>query len=478
MPQIPYDREYFNAILQNYDGSIIVADNRGAILCCSYGLCKLTDLPYSELIGTTLYELCDRGVFSNSVVVECIETQKRVQTFLYAYNDPNRGIYAYAVPIFNNKGELWRVVAFSQDENTSKIYFSRMENIYKQHMASSLNSAMNRQNHTFITKSPASKLAFELAEQIARLDTNIIIYGESGTGKEVLAKFIHENSSRHDQIFVPVNCASIPEALIESELFGYEKGSFTGADKNGKIGLLELAHNGTLFLDEIGEMPLCLQPKLLRFLESGEIRRLGGKEVKRLNIRIIAATNRNLLDMVNHGTFRSDLYYRLNIFPLTLPPLRNRTEDIEPLIHLFLDNYNRKYMKAAVITEEFLNFAMNYNWPGNIRELKNIVHRYVITNCKLKLNDMPEIAYSPCKKKALRTAAAANNESNEAMLTHKEFIRQCELDYFKKILAQTNGNITKVSAITGLHISGIYKKLEKLEIEYRDYKKTAEKSSL
>lgn len=477
-----YNETYFSEILDNYDGSIIVADAKGTILCCTKGTCKLTGLNFDQLLGTTLFNLVDRGIFSNSVIVECIQTQASTQAFLYAHNDPHEGIYAYAEPIFDSDGQLIRVIAFSQSENTSKIYYNRMESIYKKKITESLNYAMNTNSQPFIAESPASNHIFSLAEQIAHLDTNILICGESGTGKEVLAKYIHANSSRKDQIFVPVNCASIPEALIEAELFGYEKGSFTGADKNGKIGLFELANNGTIFLDEIGELPLHLQPKLLRVLESAEIRKLGGKDVKKLNIRILAATNRNLLDMVNQGTFRSDLYYRLNIFPLHLPPLRRRPEDIEPLIYHFCDKYNQKYKKTTPITNDLLTFAKNYDWPGNIRELKNIVQRYVITDGNLQFNSLPEIVnpslfpMDSCDTDSTNSienidiAPSSHTLQSQELPQHKEFIQECERKYFTKILTMADGNIAKVSALTGLHISGIYKKFEKLGIDYRKYK--------
>lgn len=466
-----YNEVYFQEILNNYDGSIIVADEKGTILCCSKGTGILTNLPPNELIGTTLYELCDRGIFSNSVIVECIETQKITYTFLYAHNNPHEGIYAYAIPLFDENGKLKHVIAFSQNENISKIYYSKMETL-KKRISQSLNFTMTNICPFFIAESPASSHIFDLADQISHLDTTVIIYGESGTGKEVLAKYIHANSFRKDQIFIPVNCACIPESLMESELFGYEKGSFTGADKNGKIGLFELANNGTIFLDEIGELPLSLQPKLLRVLEESEIRRIGGKDVIKLNIRIIAATNRNLLEMVEQGTFRSDLYYRLNIFPLHLPNLRRRPEDIEPLIRHFLKQYNQKYQKSAVITDELLTFAKSYDWPGNIRELKNIIHRYVITDGKLQFNHLPETTEHNIQ---VLSSAPADNcipciTAQEVPLPHKEFMNECERKYFEKILTMTNGNISKVSAITGLHISGIYKKMEKLGIDYRKYK--------
>lgn len=223
--------------------------------------------------------------------------------YLLINHDPNCGIYAYSVPIFDETGELVRVIAFSQSESFSSEYNTYMEETSK-YMRKLLNTIINTQDiPSYIAVDPHSKNIFDFALQVSKIDTHVIIYGESGTGKEVLAKHIHSNSNRRNEIFVPVNCATISESLMESEIFGYEKGAFTGANKSGKMGLFELANNGTLFLDEIGELSPQLQPKLLRVLETGEVRKIGGKETKHLNVRIIAATNRNLLDMVKKGHF-------------------------------------------------------------------------------------------------------------------------------------------------------------------------------
>ena len=217
-----------------------------------------------------------------------------------------------------------------------------------------------------------------LSEVVAPTDAAVLIQGETGTGKELVARAIHDLSSRSKRSFVKVNCAAIPATLLESELFGHEKGAFTGAFAQ-KIGRFELAHQGTLFLDEIGEIPLELQPKLLRALQEQEFERLGGNRTIQVDVRIIAATNRNLRQMVDEGKFRSDLYYRLNVFPLTVPPLRERREDIPLLIRFFTQRYARKLNRAIEeIPSTALEALTRYDWPGNIRELQNLVERSVI----------------------------------------------------------------------------------------------------
>lgn len=229
-----------------------------------------------------------------------------------------------------------------------------------------------------ITKSPAMYPVLELAVRVSNVDSTVLITGESGVGKEVVAKTIHSLSDRKDNPFITVNCGAIPEALLESELFGYEKGAFTGANKEGKIGLMEAANGGTLFLDEIGELSLNLQVKLLRALQDKVIYRVGGVEPVKLDVRIIAATNRNLTEMVAKQEFREDLFYRLNVVQIEVPPLRQRPEDIVPLANHFLEKFSRQYAKNKIISPEVYKIFERYPWPGNVRELENVIERAVI----------------------------------------------------------------------------------------------------
>ncbi len=467
------DLVYYRDILENYEGSILIIDNTGKILLCSRGTCKLTNLSRDEIIGTTAYEMMERGVFSESSLIRCLESKKPQMTYLLINQDPNRGIYAYSTPIFDESGELVRVIAFSQSESFSSEYMTYMEENSK-YMRKLLNTIINtRDMPSYIAVDPHSKNTFDFALQISKIDTHVIIYGESGTGKEVLAKHIHSNSNRSNEIFVPVNCATIPESLMESEIFGYEKGAFTGANKSGKMGLFELANNGTLFLDEIGELSPQLQPKLLRVLETGEIRKIGGKETKRLNVRIIAATNRNLMDMVKEGTFREDLYYRLNILPLTMLPLRQRPGDIEPLVNFFLQKYNTKYGKNIQMAPKYMSAINAYSWPGNVRELKNVIQRYVITDGNALHNTIQIIQPPDNHVPAEKVPLFENTLSQyyDEIIPYKEFKQKYETAYFKKALEEMRGNVANISAVTGLHISGIYKKLERLGLNPKDYQK-------
>ncbi|HPK54212.1 MAG TPA: sigma 54-interacting transcriptional regulator, partial [Smithellaceae bacterium] len=238
-----------------------------------------------------------------------------------------------------------------------------------------------RHNNKYVaeTKSQGMTNIFDKAVKVASLDAPILVLGETGVGKDFLVRFIHnvpEKSKEH--LLIKINCGAIPGNLLESELFGYEAGAFTGAHKQGKAGLFEMANNGTLFLDEIGDLPLNLQVKLLDFIQYKKFYRLGGTSLITTNTRIIAATNVNLEKLIEAGKFRNDLYYRLNVIKIVIPPLRERKEDIIPLAVMFLDEFNRKYHKSCHFEPRLLNFFLNYHWAGNVREMKNIIERLVI----------------------------------------------------------------------------------------------------
>ncbi len=245
----------------------------------------------------------------------------------------------------------------------------------KRILARELSTKYNIKN--IVGNSPAIRNLIDIIERVARTDSTVLLLGESGTGKSLFAKTIHALSERKDKPFVTINCAAIPEHLLESELFGYEKGAFTGAYTSRK-GKFELANGGTVFLDEIGDMPLSLQPKILRVLQEKEIERIGGEKTIKVDVRIIAATNRDLKKLVDEGKFREDLYYRLNVIPIYIPSLRERKEDIPLLVEYFLDMYNKKHKKNVRISPEAIKVMIDYEWSGNVRELENLIERLVI----------------------------------------------------------------------------------------------------
>jgi transcriptional regulator with GAF, ATPase, and Fis domain len=304
-----------------------------------------------------------------------------------------------------------------------------------------------------VGKSKALKMVLKQLEQIAKSDSSALLLGETGTGKELFAKAIHKLSTRRDKIMVNINCAAIPETLIESELFGHEKGSFTGANQL-KYGKFEIADKGTLFLDEIGELPIHLQPKLLRVLQEKEFERIGSNHIQKTDIRLIAATNRNLEQEIDKGKFRSDLYYRLNILPIVIPPLRERKEDIPLLVHYFIDKLNRKSGKTIhSIPKISLDKLMEYHWPGNIRELENVIERaHVLSNeSKLDIGNW----FKPQMEKTNSGQEIVSLEENEKQ-------------YITMVLKQTKWKIrgeNGASEILQIHPSTLESRMKKLGIE-------------
>ena len=313
-------------------------------------------------------------------------------------------------------------------------------------------------NNYLITKSASMQHLQKLLNQVASSNATVILYGETGTGKEIASRTIHGLSGRKDKSFIKVNCAAIPDALLESELFGYEKGAFTGAVTK-KPGRFELADGGSIFLDEIGDMPLSIQAKLLRVLQEREFERLGGTKTIKVDVRIIAATNKNLASLVKQGAFREDLYYRLNVVPIEIPPLRKRKEDIPTLVEHFL------YKSSSIskntpkkIANEAMQRLINYEWPGNIRELENIIERcvVVITGNLITLEDLPaDIAKQDIGNAVCLTQADTLDET----------IDNAEKSAIIKILRECNGNRTHASEKLGISRRSLHRKITKYSID-------------
>jgi formate hydrogenlyase transcriptional activator len=313
-----------------------------------------------------------------------------------------------------------------------------------------------RTEHNFeeaIGESAALKRTLSQAETVAPTDSTVLILGETGTGKEMIARAIHDLSRRREGTFVKINCAAIPTGLLESELFGHEKGAFTGAIAQ-KIGRFELAHHGTLFLDEVGDIPLELQPKLLRVLQEREFERLGGTRTTRVDVRVVAATNRNLAQMVEEDLFRRDLYYRLNVFPILIPPLRERSEDIPLLVRYFVQKYARLMdRRIETISAEEMDALTRYHWPGNVRELENLIERAVI------LSPGPE----------LRVPVAELKQPSEAPANLT--LQAAEREHMVRVLRETNwvvGGPRGAATRLGLKRTTLQSKMRKLGISPRD----------
>lgn len=376
------DYHEFDNIIHALDVDIFVTDGKGYVIFLNPAAEKVCGFTQEEVMGKHVTDLEKENMISKSITMEVISTHKKAN--ILQRMKTGKTVLSSAIPIFNEEGELSRVLSTSNNvveinELLRKIKKQDQELIVKDQQLDLMREALFGQNN-FACFSKGLEEIKETVMKIAPTDLTVLIQGESGVGKEVAAKLIHSLSPRNKFPLVKINCGLIPENLIESELFGYESGAFTGANKTGKIGKIEMADQGTLFLDEIGEMPLLLQVKLLEFLQDREITRVGGTKRISINTRIIAATNRDLKEMVHRGKFREDLYYRLNVFPLRIAPLRERQEDILVFAEHFLEKFNDKYKLNKKFAPEALNLLVKYDWPGNVREFEHVIERAVVNS--------------------------------------------------------------------------------------------------
>lgn len=364
-------------ILDNIDAGIVIYDAKGNFVFMNTLMVNWRNIPREEYLHMNVHDFM--GVLDICVFDLVMKEKKRALRLQHYrdYQNTNSDLKLRLVigtPIFDSRGNVQYVVALLQDVHD---FENTCQSLLKKHEI--LNSYGGRKSKVdMIAKSEEMQNLLQVTNNIALLDSTILLYGESGCGKEVFAHYIHDHSNRKDGPMITANCAAFPENLIEAEFFGYEKGSFTGANKNGKKGLVEAANGGTLFLDEVNSLPLSVQGKVLRMLEEKSIRPVGSIQSKQVDFRIIAATNRDLRKMVENGTFREDLYYRLNVVPLTIPPLRNHKDDIIPLCLHFLYYFCQKYTLQKSFSKQVLDQLYQYPWPGNVRELRNFVERMVV----------------------------------------------------------------------------------------------------
>ncbi|MDP9742758.1 UNVERIFIED_ORG: PAS domain S-box-containing protein [Bacillus sp. B2I3] len=364
----------------SYDG-ITITDPQGFTIWYNESFLRISGLQPDQLDNHTVYELIEMGLLANSASKESILKKKTV-TMAVTYLTGIEALIS-ASPIFDNEGELVCTIGNVRDLTELNRLKHQLDETYaltegyRQTLQEvQLTSADGNQ---IIYRSSLMEKIVTLAHKFSAVDTPVLILGESGVGKDVLANYIHFISKRATEgTFVKINCGAIPEHLLESELFGYEAGAFTGAVRQGKVGLFEVANNGTIFLDEIGEMPLSLQVKLLGVLQDMKIQRVGGHKQIPIDVRIIAATNANLEKMIIEKKFRKDLYFRLNVLAINIPPLRDRPEDVFALLVHFLNMFNTKHKMNKSFSPSSINLLLSYQWPGNIRELKNLVEQLLI----------------------------------------------------------------------------------------------------
>lgn len=365
---------------QNPFVGITVTDRDGKCIMVNHAQTRITGIPREKMLGRNLRRMVDEHVFSVSSTIKVLETGKEVN--LHQTTSSGSSYEVKGVPVFGEDGRIDYIVSYLIDANMAEEFCCLVKQIdaEKERAADPMPRllAMAKEKSGIVYSSKRMEELLDFAEKIAGSEATVLITGQSGTGKELVAGLIHENSARHGKPFIKLNCAAIPENLLESELFGYEPGAFTGSKREGSRGIFVAANGGSLFLDEIGEMPLQLQAKLLRVLQEQEVMRVGSDKVVKVDVRIIAATNSSLLALMQEKRFREDLYYRLNVINLRIPSLDEHKEDIPVLIAHFIYEYNQKYGFNKKITKDALDFLSSRKYPGNVRELKNIIERLVL----------------------------------------------------------------------------------------------------
>ncbi len=437
----------------SYDG-IWITDGQGNVLRVNRAYERITGIKFSEVKGRNMQELVDEGYFDQSVTLLVMKEKKSITINQLAKGA--RRILVTGNPVFNEHRELSRVVTNVRDVTELVNLQDQLAKTKEQTLKYKTELSHLRSQHIkdgeIVYRSPSMARAFELALKIAEVDSTVLITGESGTGKDVIAKFIHRHGKGIAAPFIKINCAAIPDQLLESELFGYEGGAFSGARKEGKPGLFELANKGTLFLDEVGDMPLLVQPKLLRAIQEKEVIRVGGTKARKVSVRIIAATNRDMTAMVKAGNFRQDLYYRLMVVPIHLAPLRERKEEIPLLVKHFIDRINKQYKYAKRLSPEVVQRLIDYSWPGNVRELENVLERMMVTasDDELTLELLPEDigrkTFLPKSGTKLRTAV----EQTEAYMLAEAY--------------RENPSWPKVAEILGVDRATVFRKAAKYRL--------------
>ncbi|MBU5314327.1 sigma 54-interacting transcriptional regulator [Tissierella carlieri] len=439
----------------SYDG-IYITDGRANTIMVNKAYERIAGIRIEELIGRNMNDLVNEGYISQSATLLVLKDRK-VNTIEQNFKTGKKALVT-STPVFNSAGDITMVVTNVRD--ITELYelkekLDEKENLTKKYSVEL--EAMKIEllkNNDLIAMDKKMLDIIQMAIRVAPIDTTVLITGETGVGKEEIAKLIYKNSNRETKQFIKVNCGSIPKTLIEAELFGYERGAFTGANKEGKIGLFEVADGGTIFLDEIGELPLDMQVKLLRVLQDGQFTRVGGVEEITVDVRILAATNRNLEEMVREKLFREDLYYRLNIVPITIPPLRDRRDDIIPLIHYFLNKLNKKYRFKKTISSEALKILYAYEWKGNVRELRNIIERIMVMSEK-------DMISKPDLPKSILAWDKVQNVINEnEIVPLKQALNKVE-KHLLEIAFNTYGNVRDAAKVLEIDPATFVRKRQK-----------------
>ena len=446
---------FCDAILDVLQDGVYITDRAGMTLKINGMYEQLTGLRKEELIGKNVNDLVKEGKYDIALNPEIVRTgqpQSSVQT-----NHIGKKLILSGYPVFDKFGKVALVVTFARDI-TRLTQMQEQMSLQQEVLDRFCNEAQYVSKKTVAhsyaeIRNPDMLKLIGLMDVLSKTDATVLILGETGVGKGVAARRIHEKSPRVQKPFFKVDCTTIPENLVESELFGYEGGAFSGAQSKGKPGLFEMANKGTLFLDEIGELSLAAQTKLLRVLQDQEIMRVGSTSVSKVDVRFIAATNRNLLEAVEKGAFRRDLYYRLRVAVLEIPPLRDRKEDINSLAEFFLDRYNHKYKKRVRLSKESAKVLENYKWPGNVREMENFIQSMIV----IREDEMVNVSDLPMYMLSDSTC------SSDVGASLHEIMADVEKDLLRKAL-QAKGSVAAVAECYKMDRTTIFRKLKKYSL--------------
>lgn len=457
---------FFETMLDNFTDGVYILDDKGNYIFVNSAYVEALNMPKSVLLRYNVHDFLETGQIDICISDIVYREKRQVVMFQDVMDTQNYGRQAIrqmvtSTPIFDEKGRINNILAVVRPlDKLNSLYCQASEN-----MTVSAFSGVGAPNpvrgNAIIGESSAFRKVLTTASMVAGVDSPVLISGESGTGKEVIAQLIHDSSPRSAKPLVVINCASLPETLLEAELFGYEKGAFTGAAPGGKAGLFEEAEGGTLFLDEINSMPLNSQGKVLRAIETKTIQRVGGTRLKKVDFRLLSAVNEDLGQLVEEKRFRADLYYRIAVIPIDLPPLRERREDIVPLALHFLKHFCRKYSKEKAFTQQSLNMISRYEWPGNVRELKNFIERSVVMSLgkQIEILDLASFVDSiPMQRQraasgqsfpgayAPAAAAPASQAADHALETTNDALATAEPVSKAGNHAQTADNISETDA--------------------------------
>ncbi len=450
--------QWLDAIIDSSFDGLWICDKHLKVIRINKASARINEVDPADVIGRSILDLVAEGVFDKSVTAEVLRKKTSV-TMLQTVRGRKK-ILVTGNPIFDENGEISFIV--TNDRDITELDRLRSQLQETEELARGYASKLSELElsgvdlSSLVVKSPEFQRTIQVAIRCARADSTVLLLGESGVGKGILAKLIHSNSDRAGGPFIRVDCPGIPEPLIESELFGYERGAFTGAKNEGKPGLFELANHGTLFLDEISEIPLAMQAKLLRFLENRESLRVGGTRSRQVDVRVVAATNRDIEEMVEGKLFRKDLYYRLNVVPIRILPLRERREDILPLVLHFLEKFNTANQKNRSLTPGAIDALYNYEYPGNVRELANMMERVVVVS----ESDRIERDALPFEVRQ-RFVERANSIGAPAETTLKETLKKYEMDLLAKALQQY-GSQREAARALGVSQGTVSRKIRRL----------------